>query len=121
MIVRITEDDDLLFKDQMTEEQVKSLIEHAKKLKEYRASHDLVISKVCYRYGILPQDLKGKDRTQPLPEARSIVYYRLVNKLNYTLKTAGALFGQDHSSVSHCLKKAQDCYMLEYKSIFGDE
>lgn len=69
---------------------------------------DKVIQVVCNHYNIDRSDLKGRCRQKELVHARHVIFYLLRNHASMTLKSAGALFNRDHTTVIHGVQKLHD-------------
>lgn len=77
-----------------------------RKLKEPDVLVNLIISMVCDRFCVKPEDVKGPSRKRPLPDARGVAMYAIKQKLGIDLGTIGLHFGgRDHSTVSTRIKE----------------
>lgn len=70
-------------------------------------------------FGVRPEELaerKKGDRRHEHAKARALCYYVMKNKMDYTLKDIGHIFGgRDHSTVINGLKRFDDWYETDEK------
>jgi chromosomal replication initiation ATPase DnaA len=71
-----------------------------------KKSLNQILDKVCKTYKVSINDLTGKDRYAPLPEARKLAIL-LALTLGYGWQQAAVNVNRDHSNVSHTLKTSR--------------
>ena len=54
--------------------------------------------------GISELQVRAKTRKREAVEARQLVYYMVWKQLNMTLEKIGAIYNQNHATVSHAVK-----------------
>lgn len=121
MIVRISEDDRTLFRDNLSRDEIHDLIMYAKGLTQRKVDPHPVIQKVCSRYGFVPEELQERNNSPAIVKARALVYYHLIKHDGYTMKEAVSVFGQHRLTIRHALKSVENEYMEHYKLTFGEE
>lgn len=63
-----------------------------------------IIVTVCNHFTLPVAQVKSKSREQELVYARHIIFYLLRKYASMTLKSAGALFNRDHTTVIHSVE-----------------
>jgi chromosomal replication initiation ATPase DnaA len=59
-----------------------------------------LIEAVARQYKLTPEQLKGKDRTLPQPEARAVFFYIAINILGLTTAEAGQALNKKRSNAT---------------------
>ncbi|HEY3344451.1 MAG TPA: chromosomal replication initiator protein DnaA [Anaerolineaceae bacterium] len=73
---------------------------------------DQVVSLVARTFGLTPERLKGRDRSQEVALPRQVAMYLMREEANFSLPQIGAaLGGRDHTTVMYACEKVAD--MLE--------
>jgi chromosomal replication initiator protein len=76
---------------------------------EYRAvsapvfTPERIIETVCEHFKLNLKDLQGRSRVRERVFARHIIFYLLRKHTKMSLKSAGDLFGRDHTTVIHSI------------------
>gem|GEM_PF-7076868 len=77
-------------------------------LKEKQTMANEIIAKVCIRYGVSNEGIRGKKRVGMLIMARHMSMYLIRTRAKLTLKSIGDLFGRDHTTVINAIKSIKD-------------
>jgi len=81
----------------------------------YKIKSEDVITAVCETYDVTVDQLRGKDRSRGIVEARHVTCWMLVKKMGMTLSEVGKTFlgGRDHTTVMSSIKRFNDIYETE--------
>jgi len=75
----------------------------------------LVIRCVCNSFFVTESQLMGESRTEPVAHAR-FAAMAIIKSMCYSLIEVGDLFGRDHSTVIHAMKRTKE--LLEVDRVF---
>jgi len=67
-----------------------------------------IVEKVSTKYGITPEDLKGKKRTKEIVNPRHIAIYIIRKMTDLSLPAIAKIFDRDHTTVMSSLKNIED-------------
>lgn len=90
----------------------RALVEQAVQRIEENASRSLygppsVVSEVCAFYGVALHDLMSKTRSATVRRARCVAYWATRNTTKLSLKEIGIMFGRDHTTVLHGIRRGE--------------
>ena len=77
-----------------------------------------IIEDVAERYGVSPDDILSKKRTQTVADARALVCYFLLKHLHMSSTETGKAINRDHSTALQCVKKVD--MMLDLPSMYPE-
>ncbi len=66
-----------------------------------------ILSVVSKAYGVTPESMKSKKKTDTIANARHIAIYLIKQMTELTLKEVGAIFGRDHSTIISSIDKVE--------------
>lgn len=69
---------------------------------------DKIIDTVCKKYGVLPDELKSKTKTNSIANARQIAMYILRKTTDLSLPKIGKVFNRDHSTAISSINKIEN-------------
>lgn len=88
---------------ELAETVIKNKVTHEKQI-----TSDLIITKVCERYGLSKEKMMGTSRKKEILVPRQLSMYLCRQLLSMSLPSIGKLFGKDHSTVSNSIDKIED-------------
>ncbi|MDR0819309.1 MAG: chromosomal replication initiator protein DnaA [Oscillospiraceae bacterium] len=77
-------------------------------LKAKKYTPEQIIERVGLHYSIQPEQIVGPNRERNVLSARQVSMYLIRQLTDLTLFDNGKLFGRDHSTVIHAIKKIED-------------
>lgn len=63
---------------------------------------------ILYKYGVEPGELNSNSRSQHVSIARFIAFFLLKKHFHMSASMCGQLYGKDHTSVLHGLKRVKE-------------
>lgn len=69
---------------------------------------DYIIAKIADYYNITPEEIMGKSKIKNVSNARHIAIYLIRSLTGLTLEDIGKVFGRDHSTVLHSIRKVEE-------------
>lgn len=64
-----------------------------------------LVAVAALRHGVKPEDIIGRSKPKALAAARSDAFYLAASHTAYSIARIGRLFGRDHTTILHSLKK----------------
>ena len=69
---------------------------------------EYIIGKIAEYYNVMPEEITGKGKTKNISSARQIAIYLIRSMTGMTLEDIGKIFGRDHSTVLHSIRKVEE-------------
>ena len=69
---------------------------------------EYIISKIADYFNITSEDILGKSKIKTVANARQIAIYLIRSLTGLTLDNIGKVFGRDHSTILHSIRKVED-------------
>jgi len=69
---------------------------------------DKILEVVCHNYGVTVENIKSKKKTDSIANARHVAVYIIRKMTNLSLKSIGAIFGKDHSTILSSINKVEN-------------
>lgn len=77
-----------------------------------------LIEDVAERYGVTPDDILSKKRTQTVADARALVCYFLLKHLHMSSTEVGNAINRNHATALHSIQKVD--MMLDLPSMYPE-